>query len=228
MKRVSHRVLRSQAEETEARARANKRLRQVVLTHYELVDEHQGRLLNAADASHKPSCTKGCAHCCYFIVYVEAAEAQAVVDLYPKEVERALPQLRRQQARLQMVTTRADRDAVTMRGDQDALKRVAAAYTDLHEPCGLLDPITNECTIYDVRPNPCRTYFVVSPSEQCAVKHGGALVMDVGGTRTMGHHALLNEVAKVRGGHLRMGTFADTLLDAWEQRAKDKAGKDLK
>jgi Fe-S-cluster containining protein len=198
-------------------ARANARLGVLVHQRYEQIDQVHEDLL-ARPGAPQPTCAKGCAHCCQFIIYCEAAEAQLVIDRYPKEVGRAIPAMRRQQRRLAEVTTPEDRIATLVEGDQQALARVAGAWADLYEPCALLDPETQLCTIYDARPHPCRTYFVVSDPANCAVKHGGAQVLDVGGTRIAGHAALLSELGAERGGTLRMGTFVDLMIEAWDKR----------
>lgn len=217
MKRLGRRAREALDDPKARQARANGRLHELVRTHYETVDRVHTTLLSQPGAL-QPTCTKGCAHCCSFIIFCEAAEAQYIVDKHPKQVGRAIPAMRRQQRRLAEVATYEDRLAVLTTGDKEALSRVAGAWADLYEPCGLLDPATNECTVYDARPHPCRTYFVVSEPAACGVKHGGAAVLDIGGSRVDGHGALLGELAKARQGNLRMGNFVDLVVEAWDKR----------
>lgn len=217
MQRLGRRAREELADKETRQKRANGRLRQLVRAHYDRVDEHHRRLLSQPGAI-QPTCAKGCAHCCNFIIFCEAAEAQFIVDHYPDETARAIPHMRRQQERLAKVSTRQDRVDTVLKGDQAALQRVAAAWADLYEPCGYLDPVTKECSVYEARPHPCRTYFVVTEPARCGIPHGQAGVLDVGGTRVQGHGVLIGELAEARGGSLKMGNFVDLVVNAWDER----------
>lgn len=222
MNRLGRRTREQLADQETRQKRANGQLRALVRAHYARVDTHHDRAFALPGAT-QPTCTKGCAHCCNFIIFCEGAEAQYIVDHYPAETARAVPIMRRQQERLQAATTRQDRVDTLTKGDQEALKRVAAAWADLYEPCGFLDPVTKECTVYEARPHPCRTYFVVTEPALCGIPHGQAGVLDVGGSRVNGHGVLLGELAQARGGVLKMGNFIDLVVDAWdEKQAKTK------
>jgi Fe-S-cluster containining protein len=90
-----------------------------------------------------PVCQEGCAHCCYTSVLASTPEILRIADhLRSARSEAELAALRR----------RATETAAKVR-DLDLEGRAKA-----HVPCPLLDVAHGKCTVYDVRPVPCRAY----------------------------------------------------------------------
>lgn len=87
------------------------------------------------------ACRAGCAACCYQTVKITSTEGFFIAS-----TARFAPVER---ARIDAVAERA-------RG-LDVGQRYKALF-----PCSLLDPKTNRCGIYAVRPEPCRTHFSLS------------------------------------------------------------------
>lgn len=109
---------------------------------------------NALDM--KPTCFKGCAFCCYFPIIVTKIEAKlmryAMEQFEPKRKENILKHLANYKE--QHAATLSEARKIDFKEDPD-FKRT---YRNLDLPCPLLDPTTNACLAYEVRPTPCRTY----------------------------------------------------------------------
>ena len=107
------------------------------------------------------SCRRGCNHCCHNLTMATLAEGAAVaVHLIEKGVlEKHRPQLDATAKLCDSVGT----------GDSASFKYLATK-----TPCAFLE--NGECSIYELRPAVCRTYFVASDPEQCSPDRPGAEV----------------------------------------------------
>lgn len=131
---------------------------------YEAVD----RGLQTAPEYETATCKKGCAACCRMLVVTTYPEAVALVSRFPKEVDRARPQL---EADLAALTEVAINAAVPM-GVAHMLDRerhiaMADGWWALQRPCPFLSA-ENTCTVYEARPLACRNYLVQTEPEHCA------------------------------------------------------------
>ncbi|MBA2876621.1 YkgJ family cysteine cluster protein [Thermaerobacillus caldiproteolyticus] len=117
----------------------------------------------------RPTCAKGCAHCCYFPIIITKLEArliQTYIDRLPaKEREEIQAHLRtyfqQQKEALDVVY------AIDFMEDA----RFKEKYIAKQVPCPFLDVRTNTCRIYEVRPIPCRTYLNYASPAVCAKSH---------------------------------------------------------
>lgn len=98
----------------------------------------------------KPSCRKGCAHCCHITVGTTKREAELILDYMDKSGKKFTEdQLQRmsEQAKIPFL---------------DTLTYTLSPF----RKCAFLGD-NNECTIYEVRPAACRNYYVMNPPEDC-------------------------------------------------------------
>jgi Fe-S-cluster containining protein len=106
----------------------------------------------------KPSCKKGCTHCCYIMTAMHAVEgvvlAQAVMKL-PNWKEIAQ---KAREVSFKLLEHGHDRGAFFRSGT----------------PCPLLNVEKGECSVYEKRPSVCRLYMVVSDPAKCAPSHTAA------------------------------------------------------
>lgn len=105
----------------------------------------------------KISCTRGCTACCRMQVIITAPEALAITQRHPDLVAARIDDLRQQAEIIRGL-------AAKHKGDEIA---VADEWWTLQLPCPLLLE-NGDCGVYDVRPIPCRTHFVIDPPEECA------------------------------------------------------------
>lgn len=121
----------------------------------------QGVVEGSQDGSRKVSCEKGCDGCCYNLVKATLAEGAALAaHLIEKGTfERFRPKLER-----------SAKTADSVEDDED----VSFKYLSTKTPCAFLED--GECSVYDLRPAACRTYFVVSDPALCSPDRPGAAV----------------------------------------------------
>lgn len=118
------------------------------------------RVAEKRAAHHRASCTKGCAACCYQIVYVTDPEALLIAESLLRDraqLTGVLPRLREQ-----ALYSERFRD---QESDLSNLWADRVGYFDGRQPCAFLD--ANLCAIYPERPIACRVYYVVSPPAEC-------------------------------------------------------------
>lgn len=117
-----------------------------VLGMYDVLDEINGERI--AKSKDKPSCKKGCAHCCHIRVAATEMEANVVIDYMNHN------------------------DMNFNEEEVERLKKQAAISDDLeymlspHRRCVFLGE-GNLCKIYDVRPSACRNYYVYNDPKDC-------------------------------------------------------------
>jgi uncharacterized protein len=114
----------------------------------------------------RPTCTKGCAHCCYFPIITTKLEAKlikAYIDGLPaKEREGIVNHLRTYFQQNQTILSKVC--ALDFMNDA----RFKEKYIAEQVPCPFLDLQTNTCKVYEVRPIPCRTYLNYGDPIVCA------------------------------------------------------------
>jgi Fe-S-cluster containining protein len=200
-------------------AAANARMLPLVRQVYAEVDDHNARMLAENDGP-PISCKAGCSACCSIIIYGEMHEAELLIAEAPEAVRRAEPQLRRNVERWHAAIAPGDAEAAT-HGDPGAVDRVAGVWRDLDMPCPFLSS-EGLCSVYEARPMSCRTYFVTSPAEACAVRHGAVDQLDTG-THFQAHARLFNRIANEApegGVDLQLATLPELLLTALDRRRK--------
>lgn len=104
-----------------------------------------------------PSCTKGCSHCCNLQVYITMPEALAIAEY----VSQSPTLLKR-----------------TVQSCQESISKQKLSSTDHFReniPCAFLSD-KKECSVYEVRPMPCRHHFAITPPENCSSENTTAEV----------------------------------------------------
>jgi Fe-S-cluster containining protein len=201
----------------EARSRANTKMRALVSAGRlaAMARETQAEVDAWQSANMNPDvkCSEGCSACCYLPVYIEIAEAHAIVASFPDEVARALPQLLEQQRRLAEVVSPQDlADLRTVERGPDAMERIGDVYTDLHMPCPFLGD-DQRCSIYAARPIPCRTHFAVGDPAGCVDGHARQFLWNTP-ERLAAPGRLMHRVATATGGTVSIGLLQSTVLRA--------------
>ncbi|WP_231572077.1 YkgJ family cysteine cluster protein [Pontibacillus halophilus] len=132
----------------------------------EQVNEEMANMEDFMDV--KASCFMGCAFCCYFPIIITQAESSMMkraIDQWPKErKEKLMKHLEQYYA-----TYGEEVERITALDQEDpAFKK---KYIASQVPCPMLDPETNLCMAYEIRPIPCRTYVNYSDPKVCANNH---------------------------------------------------------
>lgn len=130
------------------------------------VDNEIERMESYSDM--KPNCFKGCAFCCYFPIVVSRMEAKIMfrsIEQFSEERKNAIFRhwenyYKDQSGKLEKAFSMDPEDPQTK-----------LAYKQLNLPCPMLDPETQLCMAYEVRPIPCRTYLNYSDPQVCAENH---------------------------------------------------------
>lgn len=126
--------------------RANCSQNEKTLAMLEAIDEINQDNFNAH--SDKPSCRKGCAHCCYIQVGSTGYEVDLILDYMKKN---------------NMMFTQ---EQISTLEKQAAIPDDAAYILSPDRRCVFLKE-NNECGIYPVRPATCRNYYVFNDPEDC-------------------------------------------------------------
>ena len=122
----------------------------------ELVDREIAR---SVESGRRPSCAKGCSHCCREELYAPRAEAEAIVEWLDGAAPHVLEAMKPRIAAW-LAWYRSEFPALVARG----IARRDAFYS--HGPaCPAL--VDDTCAIYPVRPMFCRTHHVTSPVDAC-------------------------------------------------------------
>jgi Fe-S-cluster containining protein len=117
----------------------------------------------------EPSCRSGCSHCCRQLVPLSGPEAFRLADAaiaLDSEPRQALfvrfeeAKHRVDQAGLMPTLTALITDNATA-----DLETLAHSYFQLGVDCPFL--VDNRCSVYEVRPNGCRSLTVTTPSDWC-------------------------------------------------------------
>ena len=123
--------------------------------------EDQEPALQKLAAENGATCRKGCSHCCNLLINISLPEALAIAETLLKLPPQALGAITR-----------------NLFNQTQKLQYDAAAYFHTNTPCVFLDG-QRTCSIYAVRPTPCRTYFAVTPPSNCSSEGGEQTVARV-------------------------------------------------
>lgn len=187
-------------------ARANARLRMEIRQLHEAVDAHQ-----AGDHDFgKVSCRKGCSACCRQLIVSELSEAQYILARNTDAVERALPKL------IEHALFASSLPDTLASAEAEAI--ASEAYWQRHLPCAFLED--GLCSVYEDRPLPCRTHFVLSDPAFCATEEISPTVIADFGTRTQAPLRLMQLASKAKGA-LAVAPFPVLMVEAVRlQRAR--------
>ncbi|UOR13432.1 YkgJ family cysteine cluster protein [Halobacillus amylolyticus] len=130
------------------------------------VDHEIGRMEQFAGMT--PNCFKGCAFCCYFPIVLSKMEAKMMFRSIEHFSEDRKQKIYDHWDRYYKQHKEKLNQALSMNHTEDDTK---LAYKKLNLPCPMLDPETQACMAYEVRPIPCRTYLNYSDPKVCAENH---------------------------------------------------------
>ncbi|WP_281974900.1 YkgJ family cysteine cluster protein [Halobacillus litoralis] len=119
-------------------------------------------------SSMKPNCFMGCAFCCYFPIVMTKMEAKMMfrsIEKFSDERKTAIFN-HWEQYYVQQEEKLTKAFAMDHEAPETKLE-----YKKLNLPCPMLDPETQLCMAYEVRPIPCRTYLNYSDPQVCAENH---------------------------------------------------------
>ncbi|WP_226584912.1 YkgJ family cysteine cluster protein [Halobacillus litoralis] len=115
--------------------------------------------------SMKPNCFMGCSFCCYFPIVITKMEAKMLfrsIDHFSEDRKKAIYE--QWDAYYEKYKDKLSH-ALAMDYEDPETK---LAYKKLDLPCPMLNPETQLCMAYEVRPIPCRTYLNYSDPQVCA------------------------------------------------------------
>lgn len=131
----------------------------------DLVDREVAR---AVEKGRKPTCSKGCSHCCRQELYAPRAEVEAMIEW----LESSAPHL------LEGLKARIAAWLDWYRSQYPKLVAGGIARRDAFyhhgPPCPAL--VDDACAVYPVRPMFCRTHYVTSPVDACRPEGDSARV----------------------------------------------------
>ena len=117
---------------------------------YQNLDESAIRAIQQHEVQgNHVSCRQGCDACCHIAVVITKVEAMVIADRI-----HSWPDWREWPARL----ASAAQPYCAPEYDRNW-------YANARPPCPFL--AEHQCRIYDIRPAPCRYYYVITPAEQC-------------------------------------------------------------
>ncbi len=128
-----------------------------------IVDQAMDRFFDAALEDTPVQCRPGCDHCCHqWIADLKSCEARrlsarALQTMDPKQTI----------SKLQAQQRAFDRALQDANGDEQAAEQ---AYFFRRIPCVFLSP-QGRCSVWDIRPYACRTFFSFSEPRLCAPEH---------------------------------------------------------
>jgi len=114
----------------------------------------------------KPTCTMGCAFCCYFPIIINEMEAK----LMKKAIE-SLPAERKDKIRSHLneyYKQYAEQIELIATLDFESDESFKLKYINKQLPCVMLNTKTNQCMAYEIRPIPCRTYMNYADPKVCS------------------------------------------------------------
>lgn len=184
----------------ESKARANARIRRLLLDVHAKVDE-----LNARPLPLVVTCSAGCGHartgCCSLFTTLDFHEAALIVDRNAEAVERALPRLLEAERKLDEagISSAAFDMTLDAAGFREVERVTSARYHRLELPCAFLDD-ENRCTIYRDRPLACRTHHVISDPAECSALEPGDRYarVDIGGARARAPEVMIRALLAAR------------------------------
>ncbi|WP_431800583.1 YkgJ family cysteine cluster protein [Halobacillus andaensis] len=115
-----------------------------------------------------PSCFKGCAFCCYFPIIISKMEAKMLFRSIESFSDERKERIYDHWADYYSTQSGKLNKALKMDHTEESIK---FDYKRLNLPCPMLDPKTQACMAYEVRPVPCRTYLNYADPNVCAENH---------------------------------------------------------
>lgn len=114
----------------------------------------------------QPACRMGCAFCCYFPIVINKMEA----NLIKNAIDRMKPDRKQFIQKHLLRYFQQYKEPVKELGNLDIVNHPDAkrVYKEANLPCPFLNPETNACLIYEVRPLPCRSYVNYTDPDVCA------------------------------------------------------------
>lgn len=122
----------------------------------------------------RASCKRGCHSCCYLLVSASLVEMLPIAEyLLTSDVWK--PRLEETKKKLKEQAALIDGLGGIFKGEKTSLP-----YLEKKIPCVFLKK-NGDCAVYKIRPSTCRTYYVVSPPEDCDLNKpaGGVMGFDV-------------------------------------------------
>lgn len=182
--------------------KALKAAKRVLPVYRQTVDGWAQGIAEADEAKKQISCKRGCHHCCFNLVKATLAEGAAVAAhlVETDQFEKYRPQLEKT-ARLAT--------SVVDSGDEGSFRYLASK-----TPCAFLKD--GECSVYDLRPMSCRTYYVATSPDNCSPDRPGAEVGVVDARVVAG--VFLTHIVKATHPHIPafIGDFPSTVLSGKE------------
>lgn len=180
-----------------------KRVRLTVTSFYDVLDEAAEKMVaREGDIS----CAKGCAACCNMTVQSSIEEALVIVQRYPDVVHDVLPELVRQEERLdEIVKEEKLVDFISPEGAAVLSRR----WWQEARPCAFLRD--GLCSIYEARPYACRNYFVKSDPALCGGPPGTKVTMCTPVDRARGLELL---AARLPNGTINLGLLPTAMRHA--------------
>lgn len=114
----------------------------------------------------KPSCQMGCAFCCYFPIIINRMEGKLIQQAIERMDEERKNQLLKHLKNYFGQYGKKLKELTSLDFEND--ERFKQKYIARQVPCPLLDPVTNTCLAYEVRPIPCRTYLNYTHPSVCS------------------------------------------------------------
>lgn len=105
----------------------------------------------------KVRCVAGCTHCCYQLPLGSLVSGVLIAD----HLERMNPR------RLEAVKEQGDLQCLLLMQHGVDGKAAEVYFSDHYQPCALLVEATSMCSVYDLRPPACSSYYVVSDPKLC-------------------------------------------------------------
>lgn len=130
-----------------------------------VVDKEIRRIEKKAEI--RPTCAKGCAHCCYFPIIITKLEAELMME-YIEHLPQKEEILGHLKVYFQMEDKKLQQACSVDFTENPYFKE---QYISKQLPCPFLDLTTNTCKVYEVRPIPCRTYLNYCNPNVCAQSH---------------------------------------------------------
>lgn len=113
----------------------------------------------------RPSCDKGCSHCCFI-----------QVGASPREIDLIVSHMEKKNIGL-------NNESMIRLHEQSLIKDEKEYMMSMYRRCVFLND-ENRCSIYEVRPFACRNYFVYSEPEKC-----NTFTAEIG-TKTLVHFSM--------------------------------------
>lgn len=110
-------------------------------------------------------CAKGCSSCCTQPILINQLEKMLILDWVNENF--ATEEKNELKKKLKLIQTKVKQLKRPRIMDEFGIKKYRKAYNDLKVACLFLNEQDQTCTIYDVRPMSCKTYFEYQSAQKC-------------------------------------------------------------